>query len=46
MGVRSSKSGDLKSEYLNKYLKNAMGYHKDLLAFEKGYELAMEIFIL
>jgi four helix bundle protein len=23
-----------------------MGYYKDLLAFKKGYELAMEIFIL
>ena len=25
-------------------LKNDMGYYKDLLAFKKGYELAMEIF--
>lgn len=23
-----------------------MGYYKDLLAFKKGYELAMEIFTL
>ena len=44
-GVGSSESG-AKAKVFNNIIKQLMGHYKDLLAYQKGYDIAMKIFIL
>lgn len=44
-GAGSLESG-AKAKLFNNIIKQLMGHYKDLLAYQKGYDIAMKIFIL